>query len=138
MKANVHYTQLHKAVVERIVALGADAALVLIRINAEIDDAATDDKHTKAKVAVKSVQGKTVYATVKTAVSNKSAKLALTPALRIAEISDLCYGLAEKFCRVENIRLPQSAEDWLQGLASAPVNPDEAEVSEDEAANVAK
>lgn len=138
MKANVHYTQLHKAVCSRIEELGQKPELVLARINAEIDGADTDDKHTKAKVAVKSVQGKAVYATVRTAISNKSAKLTLTPALRIAEISDMCFDLAEKFCRVENIRLPQSAEDWLQGLAADPVDPDEAEVDEAEANNIAK
>lgn len=138
MKANVHYTQLHQAVASRIVALGAKAEDVVARINAEIDEADTDDKHTKAKVAVKSVQGKATYATVRTSVANKSTKLALTPALRIAEISDMCFDLAQKFCRVEQIALPKSAEDWLQGLTSVNADDGTIEVDADEANNIAK
>ena len=112
---NVIYSKLHAAVCLVITNAGAVPEAVLARINTEISEAERDEKGSKTKVAVKTTAGaKASYAVVRTTDSAKSAKLAITPALRIAEISDLCFGLAEKFCRVDTITLPKSVEDWLR------------------------
>ena len=119
MNVNVTYSKLHLAIVNRIVECGADPVKVIERINSEIEAAETDADKTKASVAVKTRDGaKSSYAIVRTKASNASVKIAITPALRIAELSDMAFEFAGKFARIETMRLPESVETWLKETES--------------------